>query len=539
MKDCITFVFTFIFLSFFQISHAKEIALIPQPETMVMKAGEFSISAKTMLIVDSDNKELQRIAGFLNDYLKKYYHFTLSKSGKTSDFIRFQLVKSDEFGKEGYKMSVNKNGILIIASNPNGIFYGVQTIKQLIPINSGDSLMVPCLEIKDKPRFSWRGMHLDVGRHFFPAFYVKEYIDFMAMYKMNVFHWHLTEDQGWRLQIRKYPLLVEKGSWRDETFTGGFDADFFQERLDTAHYDGIGVGGFYSQDQVRDIVRYAAERYVTIVPEIEMPGHCCAALAAYPELGCTGGPYEVLKKWGVVNDVFCPGKEQTFTFIRNVLDEVCELFPSPYIHIGGDECSKVLWKNCPDCQRRIQSEKLKNEEELQSYFIKRIEKYLISKNKKMIGWEEILEGGLAPEATVMAWKATQAGSQAIREKHDVIRCPSEYCYFNHYNVKNPVGEPLAYRGNVTLEKVYSFDPIPEGFSNEDARFIIGSEGCAWSEYIPNIKTLEYQVFPRACAMSEVLWTPVEKKDFSNFKLRMETEFKRLKRYQINYCDHPY
>jgi hexosaminidase len=518
---------------------SRNIALIPQPENMNILEGEFTITKSTGLKFNSGDKDLQRIAGYLNDHLEKYYHLKLSSANQVSDVIQLQIIKSDDLGNEGYRMKIDKNGILISASAPNGIFYGIQTLKQLLPLNKSTQITVPFLEIKDKPRFSWRGLHLDVGRHFFPVYYIRQYIDNMAMYKLNVFHWHLTDDQGWRLEIRKFPMLTEKASWRDETFVG-WDGDFFQKKLNEAKYDGIGVGGFYTQEQVRQIVKYAAERFITIVPEIEMPGHSCAALTAYPELGCTGGPYQVQKKWGVWDDVLCPGKEQTFKFLEGVLDEVCELFPSQYIHIGGDECSKVLWKKCPDCQKRIKDEKLKNEEELQSYLIRRIEEYLISRKRKLIGWEEILEGGLAPEATVMAWKSdTPAGSMAIREHHDVIRCPSEFCYFNHYNVKDPANEPLAYRGNVTLEKVYSFDPVPSSFTKEEARYIIGSQGCAWSEYIPNIRVLEYQVFPRVCATSEVCWTPKEKKDFKSFKERMVTEFQRLKLYGINYCDHPW
>lgn len=517
----------------------QKVSLIPQPENMTMNEGVFLITRSTGIKYDAADKELGRIAGFLNDHLDKYFHLRLFATSKTVDYIQLQIVKSNDIGKEGYNLKIDKNNILISASAPNGIFYGIQTLKQLFPPNSSSPIAIQCLEIKDKPRFSWRGLHLDAGRHFFPAYYIKQYINNMAMYKLNVFHWHLTDDQGWRIEIKKYPLLTEKASWRDETIIG-WDGDFFQEKLSEARYDGIGVGGFYTQEQVHDIIRYAAERYVTIVPEIEMPGHSCTALAAYPELGCTGGPYQVQKKWGVWDDVLCPGKEQTFHFLEGVLDEVCELFPSQYIHIGGDECLKTLWKKCPDCQKRIKDEKLKNEEGLQSYLIKRIEKYLISKGKKMIGWEEILEGGLAPEATVMAWKSdTPAGSTAIREHHNVIRCPSEYCYFNHYNIKDQTDEPLAYRGNVTLEKTYSFNPVPAGFTKEEDRYIIGSEGCLWSEYIPNIRNLEYQAFPRVCALAEVVWTPSEKKDLNSFKERLQTEFQRLKLYGINYCDHPY
>lgn len=515
---------------------SQKIALIPQPAEVVVGNGTFEITAKTGIEYDVSNKDLKRIAGFLNDHLKKYYNLELKPSTAGNDVIRFKLNASEGLGKEGYKLSVDKNGILITASASNGIFYGLQTLKQFLPTDqvsatAAATLNVSYIEIKDIPRFSWRGMHLDCGRHFFPVFCIKKYLDEMAMYKYNTFHWHLTEDQGWRLEIKKYPNLVDKGSWRDETIVG---------RNSDNKYDGIGYGGFYTQDQVNEIVKYAADRFITVVPEIEMPGHSSAALAAYPELGCTGGPYKVAEKWGIFDDVFCAGKEETFKFLDNVIDEVCEMFPSQYIHIGGDECPKTSWKKCPLCQKRIKDEGLKDENELQSYFIRRIEKYLISKGRKLIGWEEILEGGLAPEATVMAWKRnTPAGSEAAKQKHDVIRCPATHCYFNYYQVKDVTNEPPGYPGWLSLEKVYSFEPIPGDVSKEDSHFIIGAQACVWSEYISTTSNLEYTIFPRICAMSECVWSPKEKKDFDSFKERMDTEFKRLKLYGINFCDHPY
>ena len=509
---------------------SQKLSIIPQPTEVTAGNGNFEITAKTSLKFDPANKDLRRIAGFLNDHLKKFYKMELQSSDRNDDVIQLKLSASERMDKEGYRLNIDKNGILITASDPNGIFYGIQTLKQLLSPDTTARMVLSYLEIKDKPRFSWRGLHLDCCRHFFPVSFIRKYIDDMAMYKMNTFHWHLTEDQGWRLEIKKYPNLIDIGSWRDETYLG--------RKIDK--YDGIGYGGFYTQDQVREIVRYAAERFITIIPEIEMPGHSSAALAGYPDLGCTGGPYEVQKKRGVFPDVFCAGKEESFNFLEGVIDEVCELFPSTYIHIGGDECRKTSWEKCPLCQKRIKDEGLKDANELQSYFVRRMEKYLISKGRRLIGWEEILEGGLAPEATVMPWKKnTVAGSVAARQKHDVIMCPATNCYFNYYQVKDITNEPPGYPGFLPLEKVYSFEPVPADLSKEDSHYIIGAQACVWSEYISTTSNLEYTIFPRICAMSEVIWSPAEKKDFSGFKERLETEFQRLKLYKINYCDHPY
>jgi len=509
---------------------SQKLALIPQPSDLIIRDGIFEITAETRLEYKLADKDLSRIAGYLNDHLEKYFHLQLNTSSRNKNVIQFKIIESDELGKEGYQMQINKNGIKITASAANGIYYGIQTLKQLLPTDTSLKIAIQHLEIKDVPRFSWRGLHLDVGRHYFPVSCIKEYIDNMAMYKLNTFHWHLTEDQGWRLEIKRYPGLADIASWREETVIG----------RNTDKYDGIGYGGFYTKDQVREIVNYAADRFITIVPEIEMPGHSSAALTAYPELGCTGGPYQVQKRWGIFEDVFCAGKEESFRFLEGVLDEVFELFPSAYIHVGGDECPKVSWKKCPACQKRIREEGLKNEDELQSYFIRRIEKYLISNGRKLIGWEEILEGGLAPEATVMAWKSnTPAGSIAAKQHHNVVRCPATHCYLNYYQVKDITNEPPGYPGYLPLEKVYSFEPVPVDLSKEESRYIIGAQACVWSEYISTTYNLEYTVFPRICAISEVVWSPSEKKDFAGFKERLETEFERLKLYQINFCDHPY
>jgi len=508
--------------------NAQTVPVIPRPAELKALEGSYEITPETSLIYDQTNQDLVRIAGFLSSHLSDYYRTTLSASSGKRKGIQLKIDQSAKLGEEGYLLHVDRQGIVITASSANGIFYGVQSLKQLLPAGDSAGLAVPFVEIRDEPRLAWRGLMLDVGRHFFPVSYVKQLLDYMAMYKLNTFHWHLTEDQGWRIEIKKYPKLTEMAHWRDETVLG--------HASHSKTYDGIGYGGFYTQDQIKDIVRYAADRYITVVPEIEMPGHSSAALAAYPQLGCTGGPYEVKKTWGVMKDVYCAGKEEAFLFLSDVIDEVCALFPSSYIHVGGDECPKDAWKECPACQKRIKDEGLADEHELQSYFIRRMEKHLLSKNRKLIGWDEILEGGLAPEATVMSWRGVKGGIEAARQKHDVVMTPNSHMYFDYYQKEDREGEPLAIGGYLPLEKVYHYEPVPEELSAEEARHIIGVQANAWTEYIANTSYLEYMTFPRICALSEVAWSPKMLKDFSDFQSRMGSEYGRLKMYGINYFD---
>ena len=521
--------FTIALVLFFPDLKAQTVAVIPKPAELKVLEGNYEITSETRLSFDQSNKDLIRIAQFLTNHLEKYYHIplTFGSDGKTG--IQLKIDHSSKLGKEGYTMKIDKKGIVITASAANGIFYGIQSLKQMFPVQAAEKVNVSFAEIKDEPRLAWRGVMLDVGRHFFPVSYIKEFLDNMAMYKLNTFHWHLTEDQGWRIEIKKYPRLTELAHWRDETILG--------HASDSKTYDGIGYGGFYTQDQIKDIVKYAADRFITVVPEIEMPGHSSAALAAYPELGCTGGPYQVQKTWGVMKDVYCAGKEGTFAFLQDVIDEVCELFPSTYIHVGGDECPKDAWKLCPACQKRIKDEGLADEHELQSYFIQRMEKYLISKNKKLIGWDEILEGGLAPEATVMSWRGVKGGIEAAKQKHEVVMTPNSHMYFDYYQKENHEAEPLAIGGYLPLEKVYSYEPVPEELSAEEAKYIIGAQANVWTEYIANTNYLEYMLFPRICALSEVAWSPKSAKDFADFQKRMESEYSRLKMYGINYFDY--
>jgi hexosaminidase len=366
-------------------------------------------------------------------------------------------------------------------------------------------------------------MHLDCGRHFFPVSFIKEYLDMMARYKFNTFHWHLTEDQGWRIEIKKYPRLTEIGSKRSETVIGH----------NSGKYDGKPYGGYYTQDEIRDVVKYAQDRYITIIPEIEMPGHSLGALTSYPLLGCTTGPYNVATQWGVFKDVYCAGKESTFQFLENVLTEVMELFPSHYIHIGGDECPKDAWKACPYCQKRIKDEGLKNEEGLQSYFISRIEKFLNAHGRDIIGWDEILEGGLAPNATVMSWRGEQGGIAAAKQHHDVIMTPGGWCYFDHAQSRSKL-EPLNIGGYLPLSKVYSYDPVPEELSADQKKYIIGVQANVWSEYIPSVKQAEYMIMPRMLAMAEVAWTPLKEKNYTNFLQRIPKQLQYLDDRHINY-----
>jgi len=507
------------------------ISIIPEPASFRQSEGAFEIGSKTVIVADGD---LRDIAAWCNEMLSPAMGFSMPV--KTSGLRRsnsIQLKRSDrlkDVGTDGYQLTVTPKKILIEAPEKIGLFYGLQTLRQLLPVeifqqDAAKSVQwrVPCVEIKDMPRFKWRGMHLDVGRYFMPKEFVKKYIDLLAIHKMNVFHWHLTEDQGWRIEIKKYPKLTEVGAWRKETVIG----------KNSGKYDGKPYGGFYTQDEVREIVAYAKERYITVVPEIEMPGHCRSALAAYPELSCTGGPFEVKTNWGVEREVYCAGNDAVLQFQKDVLKEILALFPSEYIHIGGDECPKSRWEQCPKCQARIKAEGLKDEHELQSWFIKQIDTFLAEHGRRLVGWDEILEGGLAPGATVMSWRGENGGIKAAQSGHDVVMAPTGYTYLDYYQA-DPKGEPLAIGGFLPLEKVYSYDPVPAVLTAEQARHVLGVQGQLWTEYMPNAEHVEYMAFPRGCALAEVGWTPLPKKDYEDFYQRLETHVKRLKALNVNY-----
>jgi len=509
-----------------------DINIIPKPTSVTETDEEFVINKKTKILYENEG-DLGLVADFLQDMVLAPTGMMLEKTDKASkNYISLDIDKNLKGDPGSYQLSVKDKKIEIIANSAIGCFYGVQSLRQLLPaeIESIQPLYymkwtVPGVEIHDEPRFQYRGMHLDVGRHFFTVDFIKKYIDLLALHKMNKFHWHLTEDQGWRIEIKKYPKLTEISAFRDETVVNhAGNSDL---------YDGKPYGGFYTQEEVKEIVAYANSRFVTVIPEIELPGHSQAVLAAYPELGCTGGPYKVSTTWGVRAEVYCAGRDETFEFLQNVMDEVVELFPSKYIHIGGDECPKSRWKKCPVCQQRIKDEHLEDEHELQSYFIQRMEKYLLGKDRYIIGWDEILEGGLAPQATVMSWRGVSGGITAAKQKHDVIMTPNSHCYLDHYQ-SDPKTEPLAIGGFLPLEKVYSYEPIPEELTKEEEKYILGVQGNVWTEYMKTPEYVEYMAFPRAIALSEVGWSVREQKDFSDFKKRLQNHNKRLDRLHVNY-----
>ncbi|KAF0142963.1 MAG: hexosaminidase [Stygiobacter sp.] len=502
-----------ILLSFF-ISISAQVAnsIVPKPVSVEIQKGNFFINSETKIRVEP-NEEMQSLGDLLASAINgKLGTKVFATSQMTRDIPKslIQLEINKEIQQtEAYSISVKPNLIKISAGSGNGLFYGIQSLFQLFPLEvKGKSFSIQCVNIKDEPRFGWRGVHLDVCRHFYPVEFVKKYIDVLAMYKMNTFHWHLTEDQGWRIEIKKYPKLTEIGSMRKETMK-----------------DGKPHGGFYTQEQIKEVVEYARQRYITVVPEIEMPGHSQAALAAYPEYSCTGGPFEVGTTWGVIEDVYCAGNDKTFDFLEDVLTEVMALFPSQIIHIGGDECPKTRWKACDKCQARIKTLGLKDEHELQSYFIQRIEKFVNSKGKKIIGWDEILEGGLAPNAAVMSWRGINGGIAAAKAKHFAVMSPGTHCYFDHY--QGLFNEPKAIGGHTTLEKVYSYEPVPEALNEEEATYIMGAQANLWTEYIETTDYLEYMLLPRMLALSEVVWSTKASRDLKDFLERMKFQYDYL------------
>jgi hexosaminidase len=505
----------------------RNIAIIPAPAKLERHSGSFKLSSKTTIVAATTQDKIA--ANFFNDYLKKYYDLSLrivsATSANSITLTTHSIVNNtNTTSTEKYILTVSEKNVSIVGNGNAGTFYGIQSLIQLLPIPttlSTTTLSIQCLTIEDEPRFGYRGMHLDVSRHFFPIDYIKKYIDYIALHKMNTFHWHLTDDQGWRIEIKKYPKLTSVGGFRNGTIVGRYPGKGNTNK----HY-----GGFYTQAEVKEIVAYAAKRYITVIPEIEMPGHASAAIAAYPQLSCfpeaaTKYPprtawngdttqKNVQQTWGVFDDVFCPS-EFTFNFLQDVLDEVMPLFPSNYIHIGGDECPKVSWKKSAFCQQLIKEKNFKDEHELQSYFIQRIEKYINSKGKQIIGWDEILEGGLAPNATVMSWRGEKGGIEAAKAKHNVIMTPSGWCYFDHSQTKN---EDSVTIGNfLPLEKVYNYEPIPKDLSKEEEKYILGAQANVWAEYITNTSKVEYHIFPRMSALSEVLWSKKEQRNWQSFE----------------------
>jgi len=534
---------------------AQSLSIIPQPVAAKRLPGEFTLNNKTVIVVE--NEEDKKTARYLNDYLQQVYGFSLAiGAADAKNTIRIGIKKGSSAPKDGYTLDVNKSGVTIEGDSYAGTFYGVQTLIQLFePYDfssilstkngiSVSSLLVPSVSIQDYPRFGYRGMHLDVARHFFPVSFIKKYIDYIALHKMNAFHWHLTDDQGWRIQINKYPKLTSEGGFRNGTIIGRFPGTGNDNRR---------YGGFYTQAEIKEIVAYAATRHVTVVPEIEMPGHASAAIAAYPFLSCFPGQKTSVEKnrskesiaqqaagkvklvqetWGVFDDVFCAGNDSVFTFLEGVLDEVLLLFPSKYIHIGGDESPKTHWEKCPKCQARMVAEGLKNEHELQSWFVQKMERYLAKKGRSLIGWDEILEGGLAPNAIVMSWRGEEGGIAAANQQHNVIMTPQGPLYFDHSQNKNE--DSITFGGYNPIEKVYAYQPIPEELPVQNAQYIFGAQANVWTEYIKYGSRVEYTIFPRMSALSEVLWSPKQKRPWKDFNRRLQVQLKRYELWGANY-----
>jgi hexosaminidase len=504
-------------------------AIIPQPMSMVPEKGFFVLNEKTEIHYYSSNSP--QMATFLQNELQKRYGLKLKvkKGGKMLAKNAIILLTGEEdtlWENEAYQIHVKPQHILIESEGNKGRFYAVQTMLQMLGPGKNVFFQLPCVRIEDKPRFGYRGMHLDVSRHFYTVDQVKQYLDYLAMYKFNYFHWHLTDDQGWRIEIKQYPKLTQVGSKRMGT----------QIKYDNASgkHDGKPINGYYTQEEVREVVRYAQERYITIVPEIEMPGHSIAALAAYPELGCTGSGYEVACFFGVIDDILCGGKAETYTFLKNVLNEVADLFPGPYIHIGGDEAPKKRWKNCEHCQKKIQQHQLKNEEELQRFLIAEMAAHLEKKGKTIIGWDEILEGGLIKDAIIMSWRGEKGGIEAATKQHFAIMTPASHCYFD-YRQKQKEDSLTIGGGTISWQKVYEYEPIPPSLPLAAHPFILGAQANVWTEYIPNFSKLQYQIFPRMQALSEVLWSPAESKNMDGFSARLQKHLRMFDFLGINYC----
>ena len=506
--------------------------LIPQP--VEMKAGlagnHFTLNSNTIVL--TSDTALGKSAAYLTGFLQKHYHLSLDTAKYAANERRKNVISlirtaSVPPNLNQYTLSVGKHGITISAATDEGIFYGVQTLLQLLPVTPAvKTYKIAAVDITDYPRFDYRGMHLDVSRHFFDVAFVKKYIDYLAMHKLNYFHWHLTDDHGWRIEIKKYPELTEIGAWRNGTIIGLYPGK---------GNDGIRYGGYYTQEEIKEVVKYAADRYITVIPEIEMPGHSIPVLAAFPELSTTPAiPKKVAETWGIFNkfnNVLLPS-EQTFTFLEDVLTEVMALFPSPYIHIGGDECAKIWWKQSAFTQKLIKEKGLKDENGVQSYFIHRIEEFVNSKGKTIIGWDEILDGGLAPNAIVMSWRGEKGGIAAAKQKHKVIMTPENAMYFNHSQFMKE--DSLTANKFTPLEVVYNYDPVSASLAPEDEKYIWGGQGNLWSEYITNPAKVEYMLFPRLDALSEILWSPKNKRNYPDFKRRLKTQFKRYDLLNINY-----
>ncbi len=510
--------------------------LIPKPVRLMPMDGVFALTADTIIVASGAASTIgHTLAQALAPATGYWLNVTSSLSGANSILIELAPDLA-HLGAESYQLNVTPEKIALRAPQPAGLFYGVQSFLQLLPpeilrqaLVENVAWRVPCVHIEDYPRFGWRGAMLDVGRHFAPKAFVKKFIDLLAFHKLNIFHWHLTEDQGWRIEIKQYPRLTEIGAWRKETLIG--KPDYTDPQNDK--FDGKPHGGYYTQDDVREIVAYAHARFINVVPEIEMPGHAQAAIAAYPELGNTGQQIEVGTTWGIYENVYNV-EEGTLQFLQNVMAEVLALFPSPFIHIGGDECPKAQWKASPQARVRMKALGLKDEEELQSYFVRCMDEFLTHQGRRLVGWDEILEGGLAPNATVMSWRGEAGGIAAARAGHDVVMSPNTSTYLDYYQSEDQSKEPLAIGGFVPLETVYVYEPIPPELTPDEARHVLGAQAQLWTEYMPHTSHVEYMAFPRLCALAEAIWTPGAGKDYADFSQRLQTHLKRLSILDVNY-----
>ena len=524
-------ILTFSFLVLLFGTLQASVSIIPMPQKCIEKRGNFTVNDKTVITLSVDNEEMRNAVSFWNDLFDMAAGFLeVSSTPRSSNVICCRLNTALP-NEESYKLTVSSSSIHIDAKTPKGIFYAFQTLRQLLPsaIESDKQVVekikwnIPCVVIEDSPAFSYRGVMLDVSRHFIPKEDVKRHIDLLAFHKLNILHWHLTDDQGWRIEIKKYPKLTEIGSYRKETITAPGSNE----------YDGVPVSGFYTQEEAKEIVRYAAERFITVIPEIDMPGHMMAALASYPELGCTGGPYEIPTRFGVFNEVLCGGNEQTLQFAKDVLNEIMDIFPSEYIHIGGDECPKVRWRECPKCQAKIRELGLKStpehtkENQLQAYFMGEVEKVINARGRKMMGWDEILEGNPTKTSTVMAWTSPKAGIKSAQLQHKTIICPITHLYFS-----NPGYNRL--KGVASVERVYNFEPVSDVLTPEEQKNIIGAQGCIWTEWTKDSVKMEWQMMPRIAALSELQWTQPVKKNLDSFLKRLPHQLDIYRLYGYHY-----
>ena len=494
--------------------------VVPLPASINgIKGADFRLNAQCLINYPTGNRQMERNAELLSQYIEEMtgMHLSVRPTANVKDRVgNISLLLGTVDSEEGYSIVVTPRGVEICGKTPAGVFHGMQVLRQSLPVGEAAFVNLPATQVSSLPRFGYRGMHLDCSRHFFSVETVKRYLDIMALHGMNRLHWHLTDDQGWRVEIKKYPRLTEVGGWREGTVLGH----------NSPVYDGIRYGGYYTQAEIKDIVQYAADRYITIIPEIDMPGHMMGALAAYPELGCTGGPYQVWRQWGVADDILCVGKDQTLQFVKDVLDEVMELFPSEYIHIGGDESPRVRWKECPLCQQRIRNvgihaeEKKSAEALLQGWFTTQVQQYLAANGRRIIGWDELLGCDVDTTATIMSWTGAEPGAKGARLGHDVIMTPNTPMYFDHYQTRSTWNEPTAFGGCATLKMVYDFEPVAADLPADKVQHILGAQANVWTEYITCEPQIQYQILPRMAALAELQWLQPDQKNYEDFKARL-------------------